>query len=209
MTDPVVTRLILIRHARTQYDKSCVPPENPPLDPEASHDYASMRSALPDNYRWLISPLKRCQDTAKHLIKNGAKLASRQNDDRLREQSYGLWHGKNIGMLWESELAQLDKHNWHFLHPNHVPPDGESFAQVMTRLAPVITEVADQNTVLVTHGMVIRALVGLALGMPPDQSLSIDIAPLSITALSYMKSGTSETPANGGQWQLNFLNCAY
>ncbi|HCP18890.1 MAG TPA: hypothetical protein DIT62_06440 [Alphaproteobacteria bacterium] len=112
-------------------------------------------------------------------------------------------------MLWESELAQLDKHNWHFLHPNHVPPDGESFAQVMTRLAPVINEYADQNTVLVTHGMVIRALLGLALGMTADQSLSINIAPLSLTELSYMKSGSSDVAANGGQWQLNYLNRAY
>lgn len=209
MTDPVVTRLILIRHAQTQYDKSCVPPENPPLDPEVGHDYAAMRSAIPDDYRWLISPLMRCQDTARLLIKNGAKLASQQNDDRLREQSYGQWHGQKISMLWESELAQLDKHNWHFLHPNHVPPDGESFAQVMTRLAPVINKYADQNTVLVTHGMVIRALLGLALGMTADQSLSINIAPLSLTELSYMKSGSSDVAANGGQWQLNYLNRAY
>jgi hypothetical protein len=54
--------------------------------------------------------------------------------------------------------------------------------------------------------MVIRALIGLAMGMTADQALTLDIAPLSMTGLSHMASGAATTPGNGGRWQLNYLN---
>ncbi len=68
MISPVIKQLILIRHARTDYDRSCVPPENPPLDIKTDHDYAAMGADLPDRYRWIISPLIRCQQTADQLV---------------------------------------------------------------------------------------------------------------------------------------------
>ena len=213
MISPVVKQLILIRHARTDYDRSRVPPENPPLDIKADHDYAAMGAHLPDHYRWIISPLIRCQQTAQQLVYHGATYSSRHDDDRLREQSYGRWHGQNVETLWLEELSQWEKHNWHFIHPDHIPPDGESFSQVMTKLQPVLPEYATENTILVTHGMVIRALVGLAMGISPDQALALDIAPLSMTGLTYMKEGASNHAGRGdkwgGQWQLNYLNRAY
>ena len=206
MTTLIINQLILIRHARTDYDRSYVPPVNPPLDETANHNYAAMQACLPKDYRWIISPLKRCQDTADQLIRHGASYASKQDDARLQEQSYGQWHDQNVSALWQDELSQGDKHNWHFIHPNRIPPDGESFAQVMTRLAPALPEYAAKHTVLVTHGMVIRALIGLAMGMTADQALALDIAPLSMTGLSHMVTGAVTTPGNGGRWQLNYLN---
>lgn len=209
MTSPVITKLILIRHARTSYDKSCVPPENPPLDPNAKHDYSGMRADLPDGYRWIVSPLSRCQDTADQLFQHGATWVSKHDDSRLREQSYGNWHEQNVSTLWQNELSYGDKHNWHFLHPDRIPPEGESFAQLMAKLRSYISEYSTENTVLITHGMVIRAMVGLALDLSADQALSMEIAPLSMTGLSYMKSGTCSNSGNGGEWQLNYLNRAF
>jgi broad specificity phosphatase PhoE len=209
MISPVIKQLILIRHARTDYNRSCVPPENPPLDIKTNHDYAAMGADLPDRYRWMISPLIRCQQTADQLVNHGAIYSGKYDDDRLREQSYGKWHGQNIETLWHEELSQGEKHNWHFIHPDRIPPDGESFSQVMTKLKPTLPEYATENTVLITHGMVIRALIGLAMGLSADQALALDIAPLSMTGLTYMKEGASPNAGSGGYWQLNYLNRAY
>jgi hypothetical protein len=49
-------------------------------------------------------------------------------------------------------------------------------------------------------------MVGVALGLMPDQAMAFDIAPLSMTGLSRINSGISTDHANGGAWQINFLN---
>jgi broad specificity phosphatase PhoE len=204
----VLGRLILIRHAKTQYDRSLIPPADPPLDPLASHDYAAIVSHLPNNWHWISSPLKRCLATTENLISHGAEYAKISKDDRLVEQSYGRWHGQDIAAVWETELAAGPKHNWHFLHPDHIPPDGESFHHLTQRVTPILHELSTsgQDHVVITHGMVIRAMVGVALGLMPDQAMAFDIAPLSMTGLSRINSGISTDHANGGAWQINFLN---
>jgi alpha-ribazole phosphatase len=201
-------RLILIRHARTQYDRALIPPEDPPLDPLASHDYAAMASDLPKDWHWVVSPLQRCVATAAHLISHGAECSEQTMDSRLVEQSYGHWHGQNIAHVWDQELAPKPKHNWHFLHPDHIPPDGESFTQLTHRVTPILDELSTsgRDYVVITHGMVIRAMVGIALGLTPDRAMAFEIAPLSMTGLSRMNIGTSTDKANGGNWQINFVN---
>jgi len=203
-----VRRLILIRHASTDYDRACVPPEDPQLDPLASHDYAAMASQLPKQWHWLVSPLHRCLATAEQLISHGAECAEQTSDKRLVEQSYGRWHGQDIATVWDKDLAAGPKHNWHFLHPDHTPPEGESFYQLTQRITPVLTELSatGQDYVVITHGMVIKAMVGAALGLTPDRAMAFEVAPLSMTGLSRLYQGASMDHANGGDWQVNFLN---
>ncbi len=201
-------RLILIRHARTDYDRALIPPEDPPLDPLAQHDYVAMVSELPKHWHWVVSPLRRCLATAEHLISHGAECAEHTTDNRLIEQSYGRWHGQDIATVWDKELAEGPKHNWHFLHPDHTPPEGESFHQLTKRVTPLLHELSTsgQNYIVITHGMVIRAMIGAALGLTPDRAMAFEIAPMSMTGLTRMNKGVSLDQANGGDWQVNFLN---
>jgi broad specificity phosphatase PhoE len=75
-------------------------------------------------------------------------------------------------------------------------------------VTPLLHELSTsgQNYIVITHGMVIRAMVGAALGLTPDRAMGFEIAPMSMTGLTRMNKGGSLDQANGGDWQVNFLN---
>ena len=197
-----------IRHAKADYPENTLPPHDPDLAEIDQNHFTRLAEKLPVG-DWWISPLKRCQQTAQELIKSGAKPTAQITDPRLEEQYYGDWHGKTILSIWE-EIADKPKVNWHFLHPSITPPKGESFLNLQERLKPVMADIMNQegglegtrHIILVTHAMVIRAMIGLALGRSADEALAIEIAPLSLCQLTYMAKGQQQ----GGRWQINRIN---
>ena len=202
-----------VRHAKADYPKNTLPPYDPDLAAIDQEDFTRLAEKLPIG-EWWISPLKRCQQTAHALIKSGAKPTKQKTDPRLEEQYYGDWHGKTTLSIWE-EIADKPKSNWHFLHPSITPPKGESFLNLRERLKPVMADIISQeigqgihkHIILVTHAMVIRAMIGLALGRDADEALAIEIAPLSLCQLTYMPPNPqSGGQATGGQWQINCIN---
>ena len=155
--------------------------------------------------------MARCRMTADALLAAGAEAASTKFVDALEEQRYGDWHGQAISTIWD-ELKDGPKSNWHFLHPSITPPHGESFDDLVVRMTPLmeqITWLKDDHLVIIAHGMVIRAMIGLALSFDPGQSLAMDIANLSATRLTYMADGALTTAGAGGKWYLGCLNQCY
>ncbi len=228
MTDQArYSRLILLRHARTDYDRERVPPENPPLDKKTPHTFATVAAVLPADFCWLVSPLDRCRETADKLVEHGARPRALSYDDRLSEQSWGKWHDQPIAEVWKT-LEDKPKHNWNFLHPAITPPDGESFLDLIERLRP-LCKTFTNDTVIIAHGMVIRALIGLALDLDPACALATSVDPLSVSSLTHINphieahigdgtdNGTSVHPdkanaginAEGGAWRLDYLNRVY
>ncbi len=198
-----------VRHAKADYPENILPPHDPNLAEINQKDFTRLAEKLPKG-AWWVSPLKRCQQTAHALIKSGAKPTKQKTDPRLEEQYYGEWHGKTIKSIW-AEIEAMPKTNWHFLHPSITPPKGESFLDLRERLKPVMADIMnqkeEQHIILVTHAMVIRAMIGLALGRGADEALAIEIAPLSLCQLTYMpQGGQPEGQAAGGKWQINCIN---
>lgn len=200
-----VFSLSLIRHAPTLYPEATLPPADPDIKNLEGHEdaIAGLVRALPSGADWWISPLVRCQQTEAALIKAGAKQGQRSDKPLLAEQNYGDWHGKPIADIW-AELKNRPKHNWHFLHPDITPPNGESFTDLCQRLAPLFDDIKahDGDLVILAHGMVIRSLIGHCLGWGASQALAIDISPLSLSQLTYGIDADNE----GGRWMVNCLN---
>ena len=199
-------RLILLRHATTtHHDRAKIPPENPPLDADAgaSHNYKALADALPQDLHCIISPLERCVATLENLQKHGAKFASVKYDERLVEQSYGQWHGKKFADIEKQHLAYAPKHNWHCLHPDITPPGGENFGALTARIKPVIAELiaTPGDHILITHAMVIRACLGIALNLPSAQAVAFHLENLSISKLNYR-----DAPDHVGNWHIEYIN---
>ena len=210
MPHPRTISISLIRHAPTIYPKGTLPPADPDVDLSDEEQIKRTANAIPQQAKWWISPLSRCQKTADALIKAGATPAATSTMPLLAEQDYGDWHGKDVAEIWD-HVKDGPLNNWHFLHPSVVPPNGESFDMLVKRLAPVmdgITASSEPNLVLIAHGMVIRGLISLALtgGQDTGAALAMDVAPLSFSRLTYMADGASLDDQAGGRWMINTLN---
>lgn len=206
----------LVRHAPTIYDKGTLPPYDGDADISNINRITALANALPKDAAWWVSPLIRCKKTAQALQSAGASHKSNQILQDIEEQRYGSWHGLTVAEIWE-HIKDEPKSNWHFLHPSTRPPHGESFNDLITRLTPVydaIMSSQESHLVIIAHGMVIRALVGMALSFDHEQSLAMDIDNLSRTTLTYMAEGhispnQSGENSTGGRWKLNRLNQMY
>lgn len=158
---------------------------------------------LPKEGTVVTSDLARCRDTARHILQRqqdvDPPLIERAS---LREQNFGRWEGKTYQ---EIEVADAEGYRAFFNDPVVCKPDGgESFQGLLDRVQGELEILSQsmeaQNLILVTHAGVIRAMVGLALGMAPEKMLSLVIDPLSLTHL------TSFQSAEETSWRVNFVN---
>jgi len=205
---PRILTVTLIRHAPTIYPKGTLPPFDAEVELSNPGRLSRQSALIPAMADWWVSPLRRCKITADALVEHGATPKTQQIFPALEEQRYGDWHGKPIAEIWQA-IEDSDKTNWHFLHPNITPPNGESFTDLITRLEPLFETIKTHegdHLVLITHGMVIRGLIGLMIGLDAGRALAMTIEPLSISQLFYMAQGSQNTPLNGGDWMINYLN---
>jgi len=107
-------------------------------------------------WRFIASPLGRATDTMTIAL-GAAGMTGRafETDDRLKEISFGLWEGLTLAEVNEKDAdggqkRQADK--WRF-----VPPDGESYADLSTRIGGWLAD-QDRPVVVVGHGGVLRVL---------------------------------------------------
>jgi probable phosphoglycerate mutase len=107
------------------------------------------------------SDLRRAVETAEHCARaTGLEL---RTTPALREQSYGVLEGRPSRELW-------DVVDW--ADPHWAAQDGESLAQLHTRVARYLDELcADPPAALValvTHGDTIRAVQAVVAGAGPE-----------------------------------------
>jgi probable phosphoglycerate mutase len=117
---------------------------------------------------YVASPLGRAAQTMAILRSElGLPPDSFRRDDRLKEVSFGRWEGSTWPDLRRRDpvsVAARDADPW-----NYVPPGGESYAMLMARVLAAIADIA-QDTVVVTHGGVVRVLLHALAGMPETQA---------------------------------------
>lgn len=141
-------------------------------------------AAAVQNLQWqavISSPLQRCLSFSQDLAKrNNTPL---EVDPRLEEFNFGDWEGRALDEVWSADQERVLAF-WN--DPvNCPPPNGESLAVMQDRVIRVLDSIhrqyRGQHVLLVTHGGVIRLLIGYLLQTPMRavRQLSIDYGSLS------------------------------
>lgn len=160
-------RVILVRHGETELnvEHRFRGRADPPLS-EAGRDQARRVGGALARFapaRVLSSPRIRARATAEAI---GASVAVRYSvDERLDDIDYGAW----TGLTREEVVARWPREHEAFLtHPEAARfPGGEAFHDLVRRAREAVGSCVDEPpTVLVTHDVVIRALLTIVLDAP-------------------------------------------
>jgi probable phosphoglycerate mutase len=150
--------------------------------------------------------VRRTQESAEIL---GARLERDVVvEEGLAEMEFGTWEGLTFAEVQESHPDDLDR--W-LGSLDFVPGDaGESFRDVEKRvlasLDRLVTEHAGQTVLAVSHVTPIKVLVAHALGAPLESVFRMELAPASVTVLSFYADGTSSMRMfNGRPTEAAFL----
>lgn len=171
MTKTSSSELILIRHGATDRPGHLCGRTDVGL---YEVPYLPMGSDLVDVEGLWVSPARRARETAQGLWPG----RTFNEDERLWEQDFGEWDGlayadvPDVGTLENHQLAEL------------AGPGGESFADLVSRVAPVLVELAAQErtVAVVAHAGVIRAALALAT-LDVAGALAFEVDHLSVTRL--------------------------
>ena len=154
-------RYVVVRHAKPEGLRTgpvrFLGRSDPGIAPEtALGDVGS------DIRRVVTSPLRRCVETA---IGMGCEIAA--TDPRLIEIDYGRAEGMDYAELAETfpEIVEAWKRG-----EDPKFPGGESTGDVLHRVVDFLRDPSsNESAILVTHNVVIRCMLGLALNIPQAQ----------------------------------------
>ncbi|MEO3427691.1 histidine phosphatase family protein [Pelagibius sp. CAU 1746] len=209
------TRWWWIRHAPvTSHAGLVYGNQDVPCDCGDEAVFRGLAARLPDDAAWVVTPLGRTRATAEAIARHHAAVpADFEVEARLAEQDFGDWQG-----LTHDELAAQRSGAWHrfWLAPaEEVPPGGESFAAVSARVGEAIAALtrrhAGRDIVCVSHGGPIRAALGHALGVTPEQALAFSVDNCALTRLDHFATETvpgRDRPEGelGGAWRIAQVN---
>lgn len=200
------TRWWWVRHAPVTVNNGRMyGASDPPADLDDDRSFAGLARVLPRDAVWVTSHLRRARDTASTIRANGLDGQEPLVESAFGEQNFGAWQGQRYEDL--EVLPGKPPHRYWFTTADHRPPDGESFNDVMQRVVGAIERLSDEHAgrdiVAVAHGGPIRAAVGHAIGLAPDQALGFVTDNLSVTRLDRID---SQHP--GPTWQVLYVNRA-
>ena len=180
---PVVTRFWWLRHAPTVNPQGLLVGRSD-LDADTDDTAALTRVAdrLPSEAVWLVSPLRRARQTAAALLAAAGREAEPAVVPALTEQSFGAWEARPAAGVFDG----MGPEHPMWRHPGiGSPPGGESFADVVLRVDDAIGRLGspygERDLVVVAHAGTIRAAVAVALVLPPDIALRLQVDTLSLT----------------------------
>ncbi|HVI45440.1 MAG TPA: alpha-ribazole phosphatase [Chitinophaga sp.] len=131
-------------------------------------EVAQIKAKLPaGDFDVYTSPLIRCRKLATTLF--GDNITT---DDRLREMHFGEWE-----MLPWDNIDKAALQAWADDFVLAKVPGGESYEELYTRSMDLVTELIEKgnNTVLVTHGGVIRSILAHATNTPLVDSFDLKV----------------------------------
>jgi adenosylcobyric acid synthase len=177
-----MTRLLLIAHAATAWNDEGRYQgwSDVPLSDVGREQAARLAERLRDLPLDAIvsSDLTRAVETATAFAK-GRTLTVRV-DRRLREMNFGSWEGKTA-----AEIGDVGG-SWHSGDVDARPPEGESLAELATRVDDFLAEPPTGVVAVVAHRGSLRVLICRALGLAATEhwSFRLDIASISELDLS-------------------------
>jgi alpha-ribazole phosphatase len=182
--------LFLIRHAQTKHnhDRRYQGSTDAPLNETGELQAREIAKRLSNKKIDAIysSNLQRSVQTADFITKvHNLKI---NQDERLREISFGNWEGMSYDEIQKISPDLLEK--WIDDPANIAPPNGETLVQLASRVKSAIDEIKSKNTkdetvLLVTHGGVIRTLLCIVLGVELNNHLKFDCATGSLSIISF------------------------
>jgi broad specificity phosphatase PhoE len=203
---PVVTRWWWVRHAPVPDDGRIYGQRDLSCDCGDAAVFAALAAALPADAIWVTSHLRRTTETARAIhaadpMKFGGLEPAALPE--LAEQHLGDWQGRDRKAFYADR--KVGTHAFWFAPADERPPGGESFTDLVGRVAPAIERLtrdhSGRNIVAVTHGGTIRAALGLALGLDPQAALAFATDNCSVTRLDHL-------PGAGGPglWRVVAVN---
>lgn len=186
-----MTTLWWVRHGPT-HEKTIVGWRDVPADLSDTAAIARLSAWLPAKAPLVSSDLSRAVATADALaLPTRPRLA---HNPALREFNFGLWDGLASGEI-SARDPDLVRAFWDT--PGDIaPPEGESWNAVERRVSAAVDTLAAgrEHLIAVAHLGVIMTQIGRALG--PAEALSQQLAPLSVTKLTF----------GPGGWQAETIN---
>ena len=178
-----MTTVLLIRHGRSQAnaDGILAGRSDSPLDEQGIEQARALGVRLTDVPLDVLvtSPQLRARQTADLVV---AGRAQAQVHDAFAECDYGDWSGSPLADL--ASEPTWDVVQW---HPSAAEfPRGESMASMSHRavrgVRELVSQFPDGFVWIVTHGDIIKAIVGDALGLHLDhfQRITVDTASVSV-----------------------------
>ena len=136
------------------------------------------------------SPVRRTYESAEIV---GARLGRPLvTEDGLAEMEFGSWDGMTFAEIQEHHPDDLDAWLGSLDHP---PGGGESFRGVQRRvlasLDRLLAQYAGRTVLVVSHVTPIKVLVARALGAPLESVYRMEMAPASVTVLSFFDDGNA------------------
>jgi probable phosphomutase (TIGR03848 family) len=138
----------------------------------------------------VTSPLERCRETARAIVKLQPDDVRPATERGLLECDYGAWTGRELKHLAKEPMWKTVQ-----AHPSAAEfPDGESMAEMSARAVGAVrrwdAEVetahgAHAVWLAVSHGDVIKAILADALGIHLDAFQRIVVDPGSLSVVSY------------------------
>ena len=135
----------------------------------------------------IVSPMERCQQTAKILNQLSKNPLKPNIDSGISECDYGDWSNKKLSTLRRKPLWKNVQER-----PSGVQfPNGEKMSDMLDRVKSTIFENASKlkdqdNMLVVSHGDPIRSFIADSLGIHLDnfQRITIDPCSLSIVRIN-------------------------
>jgi alpha-ribazole phosphatase len=168
--------------------------------------FADLAAIVPAGAVWATSHLVRTIETARAIHAADPEKFARvelRALPELGEQHLGDWQGRDRKAFYAER--KVGTHALWFAPADERPPRGESFVDLMDRVAPAIESLtrahAGRDIVAVAHGGTIRAALGYALRIPPQSALAFATDNCSLTRLDHL-------PGAGGTglWRVVMVN---
>ena len=173
--------LYFVRHGETDWNRlkrlqgQIDIPLNDTGRSQAAQNGRTLRRLLPglEQMDFVASPLLRTSETME-IAREAAALprSGYRTDRRLMEINYGAWEGAYLNELKTKDpegfrQRRTNKYAWQ-------PVDGESYAELTTRIAGWL-ETVDRDAVVVSHGGVSRVLRGLILDLDRNEVPNLEV----------------------------------
>jgi probable phosphoglycerate mutase len=184
-------KIYLVRHGQTDWNASLrlQGQEDTPLNDtgrgQAGRNGAVLARILsnPDGFDFIASPLTRTRETME-IVRKALDLPAGnfRTDNALKEIHFGDWQGQTWDQLREAHpkaIAARFDDPWNTVAPGS---GGESFAMLSARALGWL-ETVEQDSVVVTHGGIIRCLMGHIEKTPVQKIPLVDIPQDRIYAL--------------------------
>ncbi|MEN9325227.1 MAG: hypothetical protein RL414_981 [Actinomycetota bacterium] len=186
-------RIYLLRHAQSEANISGIlagQTEGIHLSREGKKEARKLLPSLQriNPARVVVSPLERCYETVLPFCEKFPQIPVYE-DESFIEMDYGTWSNRRLAdlakeRLWKKVQEQPSKVRF---------PDGESFSEMTKRSRDGVLHYLKKpgDTVIVSHGDVIRTLLAHFLNMSLDDFQRISIAPASLSVIHFRGSSVS------------------